>query len=127
MRVLRNEGGSRAPLAHPPGSLTRTRAIDLKSRSFGQAADNTGPSQESPWTFLQPLPTQGISNHTYRVIEIIGTTPDGIDAATRNGLARAAETTRGLAKAALRPATLTSGKFGARTREIRPGTRAASG
>jgi flavin-binding protein dodecin len=30
------------------------------------------------------------------VIEIIGTSPDGIDAAARNGLARAAQTTRGL-------------------------------
>ena len=37
-----------------------------------------------------------MSNHTYRVIEIVGTSPDGIDAALRNGLARAAETTRGL-------------------------------
>jgi flavin-binding protein dodecin len=36
-----------------------------------------------------------MSNHTYRVIKIIGTSP-GIDAAIRNGLARAAETTRGL-------------------------------
>ena len=30
------------------------------------------------------------------MIEIIGTSPDGIDAAIRNGLARAAETTCGL-------------------------------
>jgi Dodecin len=37
-----------------------------------------------------------MSNHTYSVIEIAGTSPDGIDAATRNGPARAAETTRGL-------------------------------
>lgn len=37
-----------------------------------------------------------MTNHTYRVIEIVGTSPDGIDAAIRNGLARAAETTRGL-------------------------------
>ena len=53
---------------------------------FGQAADNTGPSQESPWTILQPLPTQAhaISNHTYRQIEIIGTAPGGIPAAIRN-------------------------------------------
>ena len=33
-------------------------------------------------------------NHIYRVIEIVGTSPDGIDAAIRNGLARAAETMR---------------------------------
>ncbi|MGH3554052.1 MAG: dodecin family protein, partial [Mycobacterium sp.] len=35
-----------------------------------------------------------MSDHTYRVIEIVGTSPDGTDAAIRNGLARAAETTR---------------------------------
>jgi len=37
-----------------------------------------------------------MTNHTYRVIEIVGTSPDSVDAAIRSGLARAAETTRGL-------------------------------
>ena len=37
-----------------------------------------------------------MSNHTYRVIEIVGTSPDGVDAAIRSGLARAAQTTRAL-------------------------------
>jgi flavin-binding protein dodecin len=37
-----------------------------------------------------------MTNHTYRAIEIVGTSPDSIDAAIRRGLARAAETTRGL-------------------------------
>jgi dodecin len=37
-----------------------------------------------------------MSNHTYRVIEIVGTSSDGVDAAIRNGIARAAQTTRGL-------------------------------
>jgi hypothetical protein len=37
-----------------------------------------------------------MSNHTYRVIEIVGTSSDGVDAAIRNGLSRATETTRGL-------------------------------
>jgi dodecin len=37
-----------------------------------------------------------MSNHTYRVIEIVGTSPDGVDAAIRSGLSRAAETMRGL-------------------------------
>jgi dodecin len=37
-----------------------------------------------------------MSDHTYRVIEIVGSSPDTIDAAIRNGLARAAETTRNL-------------------------------
>ena len=37
-----------------------------------------------------------MSHHTYRVVEIVGTSPDSVDAAIRNGIARAAETTRGL-------------------------------
>ena len=37
-----------------------------------------------------------MSNHTYRVIEIVGSSPEGMDAAIRNGIARAAETTRNL-------------------------------
>ena len=37
-----------------------------------------------------------MSNHTYRVIEVVGTSPDGVDAAIRNGLARAAQTMRSL-------------------------------
>lgn len=37
-----------------------------------------------------------MSDRTYRVIEIVGTSPEGIDAAIRNGVARAAQTTRGL-------------------------------
>ncbi|OBI48638.1 dodecin family protein [Mycobacterium kyorinense] len=37
-----------------------------------------------------------MSNHTYRVIEIVGTSSESVDAAIRNGLARAAETTRNL-------------------------------
>ena len=37
-----------------------------------------------------------MSNHTYRVIEIVGSSPDGVDAAVRNAVSRAAETMRGL-------------------------------
>jgi dodecin len=37
-----------------------------------------------------------MSNHTYRVIEVVGTSADGIDSAVRNGVARAAQTMRGL-------------------------------
>ena len=37
-----------------------------------------------------------MSDHTYRVIEIVGSSPDSVDAAVRNGIARAAETMRGL-------------------------------
>lgn len=37
-----------------------------------------------------------MSNHTYRVTEIVGTSPDGIETAIRNALGRAGETLRNL-------------------------------
>ncbi|MEU1091346.1 dodecin [Streptomyces sp. NPDC005576] len=37
-----------------------------------------------------------MSNHTYRVTEIVGTSEEGIDAAIRNGIARASETLHNL-------------------------------
>ncbi|MBS4730026.1 dodecin family protein [Mycobacterium sp. SM1] len=37
-----------------------------------------------------------MTNHTYRVIEIVGSSPEGVDAATRNAISRAAQTMRGL-------------------------------
>ena len=37
-----------------------------------------------------------MSNRTYRVTEIVGTSPDGIDQAIRNGIERASRTLRHL-------------------------------
>jgi len=37
-----------------------------------------------------------MSNRTYRVTEIVGTSPDGIDEAVRNGVTRAGQTLRHL-------------------------------
>ena len=37
-----------------------------------------------------------MANRTYRVTEIVGTSTEGIDAAVRNGIERAAETLRHL-------------------------------
>jgi flavin-binding protein dodecin len=37
-----------------------------------------------------------MSNHVYRVTEIVGTSPDGIDDAIRSGIQRASTTIRGL-------------------------------
>jgi flavin-binding protein dodecin len=37
-----------------------------------------------------------MSNRTYRVTEIVGTSPEGVDHAIRNGIARAAQTLRHL-------------------------------
>lgn len=35
-------------------------------------------------------------DHVYRVTEVVGSSPDGVDAAIRNGIARAAETIRNI-------------------------------
>ncbi|MCZ7416429.1 MULTISPECIES: dodecin [unclassified Streptomyces] len=37
-----------------------------------------------------------MSEHTYRVTEIVGTSHEGVDAAIRNGVDRAAQTLHGL-------------------------------
>ena len=37
-----------------------------------------------------------MSNRTYRVTEIVGTSPDGIDQAVRNGIKRAGQTLRNI-------------------------------
>ncbi|MGY0488804.1 dodecin [Streptomyces sp. WG-D5] len=37
-----------------------------------------------------------MSNHTYRVTEIVGSSPAGVDEAIRNGIARASQTLRNL-------------------------------
>ena len=37
-----------------------------------------------------------MSEHTYRVTEIVGSSPEGVDQAVRNGLERAAATLRNL-------------------------------
>ena len=37
-----------------------------------------------------------MSSHTYRVTEIVGTSPDGVEAAMRSGIKRASQTLRGL-------------------------------
>ena len=37
-----------------------------------------------------------MSDHTYRVSEIVGTSQEGVDQAIRNGITRASQTIRGL-------------------------------
>ncbi|AIJ17555.1 dodecin [Streptomyces violaceoruber] len=37
-----------------------------------------------------------MSNHTYRVTEVVGTSPDGVDQAVRNAVTRASQTLRKL-------------------------------
>jgi len=37
-----------------------------------------------------------VTNRTYKVTEIVGTSPEGVDQAIRNGIARAGQTLRNL-------------------------------
>ena len=37
-----------------------------------------------------------VSDHTYRLTEIVGSSPDGVDQAIRNGVERASQTLRNL-------------------------------
>ncbi|GEC02792.1 hypothetical protein SSP24_04470 [Streptomyces spinoverrucosus] len=37
-----------------------------------------------------------MTNHTYRVTDIVGTSPEGVDQAIRNGINRASQTLRNL-------------------------------
>lgn len=37
-----------------------------------------------------------MSEHTYRITEIVGTSPEGVDAAINNAIARASQTIRNL-------------------------------
>jgi flavin-binding protein dodecin len=37
-----------------------------------------------------------MTNHTYRVTEIVGTSPEGLESAVRNAVSRASETLRNL-------------------------------
>ncbi len=37
-----------------------------------------------------------MSNHTYKLVEIVGTSPDGTDAAIRSALAKASETIKNM-------------------------------
>jgi len=46
--------------------------------------------------FSPDLPGVTVSDRTYRVTEIVGTSPDGIDQAIRNGIDRASRTLRHL-------------------------------
>jgi flavin-binding protein dodecin len=50
-----------------------------------------GPTATMPGSKGSPM-----SHHTYRVTEIVGTSPDGTDAAIKSGLERAARTLRNI-------------------------------
>lgn len=40
--------------------------------------------------------TMADGGHTYKIVELVGTSPDGVDAAIRNAVGRAGETLRNL-------------------------------
>ena len=56
-----------------------------------------------------------MSNRTYRVTEIVGTSPEGIDQAVRNGVERAARTLRGRLRGRLRESAACPGGTRCRT------------
>src|SRR6478736_6627146 len=70
-------------------------------RSFGAAAGSDGVAagwlaSRPPFRPLDRAPEAPMSNRTYRVTELVGTSPDGIDAAIRNAVRRAGKTLRHL-------------------------------
>jgi dodecin len=76
-----------------------------EDRGRGRLGDEKAETHPVPASRAVLKPTAGpgvgpegeaMSNRTYRVTEIVGTSPESIDAAIRNGLARAAETLRHL-------------------------------
>src|SRR6187455_819843 len=68
-------------------SGSRPRCRTATSRSYVAGARVTR-RRGRPW---HPC---SMSNRTYRVTEIVGTSPDGIDQAVRNGIERAGQTLR---------------------------------
>ncbi|GHE49887.1 hypothetical protein GCM10018785_19360 [Streptomyces longispororuber] len=81
-----------------------TRGFSVKSAS--RASDPVRPGrQEAPararhyrggTRTAAERRTSLMSDHTYRVTEIVGTSPEGVDQAIRNGISRASQTLRGL-------------------------------
>ena len=76
-------------------------AVGLRSSNIHSttpdAYDNS-PTSRAGQGYPSTAADEGIamSDHTYRVIEIVGSSPDSIDAAIRNAISRASETMRGL-------------------------------
>jgi dodecin len=65
-------------------------ALDSHARFGSNAA-------HAATTMLAARTTEAaMSDHVYRVIEVVGSSPDGVDAAVRNAVERAARTTRNL-------------------------------
>src|SRR4029079_9338923 len=54
----------------------------------------TSPSRQGRRRASRTLESPRMSNRTYRVTEIVGTSPDGIDEAIRNAIRRASTTLR---------------------------------
>ena len=76
---------------------------DLRQAGDGHAAEPAEPSHPAvtPGRRRRGRKTRTgkrrvVSDHTYRIIEIAGSSPDSIDAAIKNAISRASETIRGL-------------------------------
>ncbi len=81
--------GQSAPL---PTGTGEGGGTDLRRVAPGPALGHGG-GNPIEGTERSPAP---MSNHTYRVTEIVGTSTEGVDQAIRNGIDRASQTLRGL-------------------------------
>src|SRR5690554_2611123 len=67
----------------------RARRADRSPMTSSYASRVVTPNEPS-----RPARRPPMSNRTYRITEIVGTSPDGIDQAVRNGVQRAGQTLR---------------------------------
>ena len=83
-----------------PSEIGRTRPMRIsRSRTGRRSGDpNRIAIVGSAFPSSPYVPPKGstMSGTTYRVTEIVGTSSDGLEAAVRNGIARASRTLRGL-------------------------------
>jgi flavin-binding protein dodecin len=82
-----NDVGARARSAEHVSSVRRG------ARDAACAVASFGPPARAA---LPDLEEHSMSDRTYRLTEIVGTSPDGIDQAIRNGVERASRTVRHL-------------------------------
>ena len=88
-----------------PMSVLRGPRAEVMLTAAGRRS--TSPTYVAPGRVARPAASAGVppgggqydlamANRTYRVTEIVGTSPEGVDAAVRNGVQRAGQTLRHL-------------------------------
>jgi flavin-binding protein dodecin len=90
------------PVAHPlvlTGVKQRARARPPGDVGRGSPSPAALPLASQAPSVIKGLSVDAeiaMSNHVYRVLEVVGSSPEGVDGAIRNAVARAARTTRNL-------------------------------